>query len=87
MAEVKRLYRVPAERQIAGVCTGLGQYLAVDPVFVRLIWVVVTIFSGVLPGILAYLLGWLVIPELRQSAPGTERQGSVPTATPYQNPS
>lgn len=88
MAELKRLYRIPAEHRIAGVCTGLGHYLAVDPVFVRLIWVVITIFSGVLPGILAYLLAWLVVPEQPRDAPLSENERRAPAAaTPYQKPS
>ena len=63
MTSFKRLYRSRTERKIAGICGGLGEYFGVDPVFVRLLWIVVTCLSGVVPGILAYLIGWLVVPE------------------------
>ena len=48
---------------IAGVCGGIGEYFNVDPVAIRLLWVLLTAFSGLFPGLLAYLIAWLVIPE------------------------
>lgn len=59
--KVKRLYRSKTDKVIAGVCGGIGKYLGVDPVIVRLIWVVLTLCVGA--GILAYLLAWLIIPK------------------------
>lgn len=56
-----RLTRSRTERNIAGVCGGLGEYFSVDPVIVRLIFIVVTVMSGV--GLPAYLLLWLVMPR------------------------
>jgi len=46
---------------IAGIAGGLGNYLGIDPVLVRLAIVVLTIAGGA--GILAYIIGWLIIPE------------------------
>jgi phage shock protein C len=58
----KRLYRSKTNRVFAGVCGGLGEYFDIDPVIVRLIWVILTIASfGV--GIIAYLLAWIIIPK------------------------
>jgi len=57
----KRLYRSKTERKIAGVCTGLGEYFNVDPVLIRLIMVLLIFAYGV--GILAYIIGWIIIPE------------------------
>ena len=59
----KRLYRSKKERMIAGVCGGIAEYFDVDPTAIRLLWVLVTIFTGVLPGCLAYLLAWIIVPE------------------------
>jgi phage shock protein C len=56
----KRLYRSPNDRVIAGVCGGLGEYFAVDPVWFRIGFVVLAIAGGA--GILAYLIMWLVVP-------------------------
>jgi phage shock protein C len=60
---VKKLYRSVDERVIAGVCGGLGSYFAVDPTALRLLWVFITIFSGILPGVIVYILAWIIVPE------------------------
>lgn len=57
----KRLYRSLKNRKIAGVCGGLAEYLNIDPVIVRLVWIIFTLAGGA--GILAYILAWIVIPE------------------------
>jgi phage shock protein C len=57
----KRLYRSPNDRVIAGVCGGLGEYFAIDPVWFRIGFVVLAIAGGA--GILAYLIMWLVVPQ------------------------
>jgi phage shock protein C len=57
---VKRLYRSRDERVIWGICGGLGKYLKVDPVVVRVIWVVTVIFAGW--SILAYIILRFVVP-------------------------
>lgn len=56
----KRLYRSRRDSVIAGVCGGIGQYFNIDPVLVRVIFVVAALAGG--PGLLAYLLLWLIIP-------------------------
>ncbi|MBL7055776.1 PspC domain-containing protein [Candidatus Woesearchaeota archaeon] len=50
-------------RMIAGVCSGIGEYFDIDPTLVRLIWVAVVIFTGFFPGIIAYVVAWIIIPE------------------------
>ena len=66
-ADYKRLYRSRTEVQIAGICGGLGLYFSLDPVLIRLIAVAITLMTGLLPGILAYLAAWLIMP--REPAP------------------
>lgn len=61
--EPKRLYRSRANRVFAGICGGLGEYLNVDPVMLRLLWLLLVIFSGVVPGLLVYILAIFVIPS------------------------
>jgi len=59
---VKRLYRAPEKDSvIAGVCAGIANYFEIDPVAVRLLWVVLTFGYGF--GILAYLVAWLIMPR------------------------
>lgn len=61
MDQPKRLYRSVTDRQIAGVCGGIGAYLGVDSTVVRLIFVLLAITGG--PGLLLYIILALVIPE------------------------
>ena len=57
----RRIYRNTKDKVIAGVCSGLGEYFKVDPVLVRLIWLVAVLVFGT--GILAYILAWIFIPQ------------------------
>ena len=56
----KKLYRNTHSKMIAGVCSGVAEYVNIDPTVVRLIWALVGL-SGA--GILAYLVAALIIPE------------------------
>lgn len=60
----RRLRRSAADRKIAGVCGGLGEYFGVDSTPIRLLWVIVSILFGAgIGGVLAYLVAWLIIPR------------------------
>jgi phage shock protein C len=59
----KKLMRSRADRKIAGVCSGLAQYLDLDISLVRILWFFITFVSGVFPGFVAYVLAWIIIPE------------------------
>ncbi|MBU0978879.1 MAG: PspC domain-containing protein [Patescibacteria group bacterium] len=62
MINSKKLLRRPRNgRVFAGVALGFARYFDVDVVLIRLIWVVLLLPGG-LPGILPYLICWLVIP-------------------------
>ena len=50
-------------RQIAGVCAGLADYFGLDPTVVRVGYILLSILSVGFPGILVYVVLWLVIPE------------------------
>ena len=56
----KKLYRNPKNKMIAGVCSGLGEYLNIDATIVRLIWALIGLTGA---GIIAYLVAALIIPE------------------------
>ena len=58
---VRKLTRSTTDRRIAGVCGGLANYLTVDPVVLRIIFLISLIFGGL--GFWAYLVIWLVAPE------------------------
>jgi phage shock protein PspC (stress-responsive transcriptional regulator) len=56
----KRMYRNPDDRILGGVCSGLGANFEIDPVWIRLFFVLFTLFFGV--GILIYLVLWVALP-------------------------
>jgi phage shock protein C len=58
----KRLYRASKKDSIiAGVAAGIANYFDLDPVLVRLIWVVVSLAWGL--GVIAYLIAWIIMPR------------------------
>ena len=57
------LRRSRTERMIAGVCAGLAHHFGLDVTLVRVLYVLVSILSVAFPGILVYLVLWIVIPE------------------------
>ena len=58
---IRKLSRSTTDRRIAGVCGGLANYLTVDPVVLRIIFLISLVFGGL--GFWAYLVIWLVAPE------------------------
>ena len=57
------LRRSRSNRMIAGVVGGLAEYFGVSPRGLRIVYVLVSILSAAFPGILAYLILWLLIPQ------------------------
>ena len=58
-----RLRRSRSNRMIAGVIGGLAQYFGFDPTTARIIYVVLSVVSVAFPGILVYILLWIIMPE------------------------
>ena len=56
------LRRSRDRRMIAGVIGGLADYFSLDPTTLRVVYVIGSIFSAAFPGILVYLLLWIVMP-------------------------
>lgn len=50
-------------RVIAGVCAGLAEWLGWDVALVRVLYLVVSLFSAGFPGVIAYIILWIVMPE------------------------
>src|SRR3989339_1537447 len=69
----KRLYRNPDDTILAGVCSGLAVYFGVDPVFIRLLFVIFTFFNGI--GLLAYIVLWMIMPKAVTGAQKLEMRG------------
>lgn len=60
---MKKLYRIDKDKKIAGICTGVGEMLDIDPTIVRLAFIFACALTGVFPLIITYLVGWVIIPE------------------------
>lgn len=73
---VKKLYRDTEHKYVAGVSSGLAHYLGIDPLWVRILWVFLTIGSG--GGfILLYGLLWILIPEASSTAQKLDMRGEA----------
>lgn len=59
----KTLTRSKTNRTVTGVLGGLGEFFEIDAVLIRVVYVLLTAFSGFVPGIIAYALMALIIPE------------------------
>lgn len=65
--EQKKLVRSTTDKMIAGVCAGVANYFNIDVVLVRILFVLFALAGG--PGVLAYIILWIVMPEDTAAAP------------------
>ncbi len=61
----KKLMRSVTDKKIGGVCAGFADHLDLDVTIVRLVWLLLAIFTGV--GFIAYLVAWIVMPLAPQT--------------------
>lgn len=60
---MKKLYKSDQNKVVAGIIGGIGEYFDVDPVILRLAWVLIVVFTGLMPGLIAYIFAGLIIPK------------------------
>lgn len=65
--EPRRLYRSRQDRKIAGICGGLADYFRVDPVWIRIIFLVFLFLGG--SALLVYIIMWFVVPLEPETIP------------------
>lgn len=58
-----KLYRSKSGRKIAGVLGGIAEVIHVDPTIVRVVFVLVALFTCILPLLIAYIIGIAIIPQ------------------------
>jgi len=63
----KLLTRSKKNKVFAGVFGGIGEYLDMDPVIFRFGYVMMTVFTGIFPGLIAYFLGLFIVPAAHES--------------------
>ncbi len=69
------LYRSESNRMLGGVCGGLGDYLALDPVFIRLFFVL--LFFGHGSGMMLYLILWIIMPNKSKVQEGKNFEDNI----------
>ena len=62
---MKKLYR-SSNRIIAGVCGGIAEYFDIDPTLIRVVYVILSLFSVAFPGVLLYIILMILIPNYNQ---------------------
>ena len=60
---MKILYKSSDDFKISGVCGGVGEYFDIDPTLIRLGMIILTILTGVVPGIIGYVVAVIIIPK------------------------
>lgn len=70
----KCLYRSEKDKIIAGLCGGFGEYFDVDPLFIRIIFIILTAWGGL--GIILYILGVILIPKNPNQTPSKKAVSS-----------
>ena len=59
---MKKLYR-SSDRKLEGVCGGIAEYMELDPTVVRILYLILTLFTVAFPGTLLYIILWIMIPD------------------------
>lgn len=75
--KLKKMYRNPEGKVIAGVSSGVATYFGVDVVVIRVLFVIFTIIGG--SGLLAYIILWIILPEAKSITDKVQMQGDPVT--------
>ena len=63
LAKLAKLHRSQNNRMIAGVMGGIAEYFGWSPTWVRLLFVIISSLSAAVPGILIYIILWIIMPK------------------------
>ena len=59
----KKVYKSTTDKKLDGVCAGLADYVNLDPTVVRIGFVLLTLVSGIFPGLIAYVILAVIMPK------------------------
>lgn len=68
MSQQKRIYREEEQMVVAGVIAGLAAYFEQDPTLFRVVAVFLLLITGFFPGVLLYIIAWIMIPRRNRKA-------------------
>lgn len=60
---MKQLFRSKTNRVFSGICGGIGEMANIDPVIIRLLAVFLCVITGLIPGIITYIIAIFIVPE------------------------
>ena len=60
---MKRLYRSRTDKKIAGIFGGLAEMYGIDPSVLRLVMIFLGLGTGIVPLLVTYIVGWIIIPK------------------------
>jgi phage shock protein C len=77
----RRLFRLSRDKKIGGVCAGFAEYLDIDVTLVRILTLALICITGFVPGLIAYLLAWVIMPVAPEApAPAAQSTPVTPAA-------
>lgn len=77
-SKYRKIYRDPDDKVLGGVCSGIGYYFGIDPIWIRLLFVILLIGFGT--GVLLYIILWIIIPKANTASEKLEMKGDPVTA-------
>lgn len=81
---MRRLYKNRTNRVFSGLLAGMADYFSMDPSMLRVIFIFLMIFTGVIPGVLAYIIASAIVPPapgFENAPPKTEPSQAEPSKT------
>ena len=60
---MKKLYRSKTNKIFAGIIGGVGEYFDIDPTLLRVLWLLIVLSTGVIPGLIAYIIAVFIVPK------------------------
>ena len=73
--ETRRFFRNQDEKVMGGVCSGIGAYFDIDPVWIRVLFLILLFFTGI--GFITYVILWAAIPEAKTTAQKLQMRGEA----------
>jgi phage shock protein C len=80
----RRIYRSRTNRVFAGVCGGVAEYFGAEPTAVRLLAIVVAVFTAVVPMLVLYLIAAIIVPDTVEGAPWPDHAPEAAAVSPGQ---
>ena len=65
--QMKKIHLSNTNKKLAGICGGIGETFDIDPTIVRLVFIFIALVTAIIPSLILYLVGWLIIPSISET--------------------